>query len=56
MNRLYRASLLALYNLSIFTGILLLPLALAARRVGIPLPIHRVIDRLGAAYDSTSDE
>jgi hypothetical protein len=55
MNRLYRASLLALYQLSIFVGILLLPLALGARRLGIPLPIHRVIDRLGTAVDSADE-
>lgn len=55
MNRLYRASLLALYQLSIFVGILLLPLALGARRLGIPLPIHRVIDRLETAVEMTDD-
>ncbi|WP_332899171.1 hypothetical protein [Haladaptatus sp. CMSO5] len=52
MNRLYRATLLTLYQLSIFAGILLLPLALGARRLGIPIPIHRVIARLDEAYEA----
>ncbi|WP_336359409.1 hypothetical protein [Haladaptatus sp. ZSTT2] len=55
MNRLYRATLLTLYQLSIFAGILLLPLALGARRLGIPLPIHRIIDRLEMAIDSVDE-
>lgn len=48
----YRATLLALYQLSIALGIALLPLALAANRLGLTLPIHRVVERLGAAYEN----
>jgi hypothetical protein len=48
---LYRASVFALYQLSIVAGIALLPLALAAEQVGVRVPIGRVVDRLGDAYD-----
>lgn len=46
----YRAGVLALYQLSILFGIALLPVALLARRVGVSLPIGRVIARLDEAY------
>jgi hypothetical protein len=45
--------LFALYQMSLVAGILLLPVALVARRVGFTLPIHCAIDRLGSAYDRT---
>lgn len=51
-----RAVLFALYQLSIALGITLLPLALVARRVGVPLPLHRVIRRVGDAYDRAAAE
>ena len=47
---LQRATLLALYQASIVFGILLLPVALLARRGGVTLPIGRVVERLGRAY------
>jgi len=43
--------LLALYQTTLLLGILLLPVALLARRVGVPFPFHRLVRRLGAAYD-----
>ena len=49
----YRASLFALYQLSIAAGILLLPVALMTRRFGIHLPAGRIIDTLGEAYEAT---
>jgi hypothetical protein len=53
-SRLYNTTLLALYQLTVLLGIALLPVALAARRVGIELPIHKMIARLGDAYDETT--
>ncbi len=50
-SRLYRATLLGLYQLSLITGIVLLPFALATRRLGLPLPVHRLVTRLGSAYE-----
>jgi hypothetical protein len=49
--RLYRGGLFALYQLSLVLGILFLPLALGLRQVGVSLPFHRMVDRLGSAYD-----
>jgi hypothetical protein len=50
----YRAWLLALYQLTVATGILLMPVAMLARRVGLRLPMAGLIDRLDAAYESAS--
>ena len=49
-----RATLLVLYQFSILLGILVFPLALAARHAGVPLPMHRVIERLGSAYENAA--
>jgi hypothetical protein len=47
-----RATLFALYQASIILGIVLLPVALLARHGGITIPIHRIVDRLGRAYQN----
>ncbi len=49
--KMYRASLFALYQSCVVLGILLLPIALAANRVGITLPIGQLIKRLDSAYE-----
>lgn len=48
-----RIVLFALYQFSLLVGVLLFPVALAASRVGLRFPFHRVIDRLDAALDAT---
>jgi hypothetical protein len=48
---LYRASVFALYQFSIVVGIALMPLALVANRAGLPLPVGRLVERLGEAYE-----
>jgi len=50
-SRLYRTTLLALYQFSLLLGILMMPLALVARKVGLTLPVHRLVARLGDAYE-----
>jgi hypothetical protein len=50
----YRLGVFALYQFSIIAGIALFPLALLARRAGVSLPLHRVIRRLGDAYERAS--
>ena len=50
-SRLYRTTLLALYQMSLLLGILVMPFALVARQVGVTLPVHRVVTRLGDAYE-----
>lgn len=52
MGLLQRATLFALYQTSILLGILLLPVALLARRGGVTIPIGRLVDRLGRAYEN----
>ncbi|WP_256300078.1 hypothetical protein [Haloarchaeobius salinus] len=54
IDRAYTASLFALYQLSIAAGIVLMPLALAMRQLGVSLPIHRVVESLGTAYDEAN--
>jgi hypothetical protein len=53
-SKLYNATVFALYQFSVVLGIVLLPIALAARRAGVELPIHRMIDRLGSAYENAA--
>lgn len=52
IDRVHRATLFALYQLSIALGICMLPLALAANRVGLRLPIHRLVDGLESKYEA----
>lgn len=51
---LYRTTLFALYQTTLLLGVLMLPVALAVRQVGLTLPIGRMIERLGDAYHSTA--
>lgn len=51
-NRAYHATLFALYQFSIAIGICMMPLAIAARQAGVTLPVHRLIETIGDAYES----
>ncbi|WP_226012953.1 hypothetical protein [Halomicrobium salinisoli] len=51
-SQLYSGVVFALYQLSVLAGILLLPVALLARRLGLSVPMHRVVRRLEAAHES----
>lgn len=55
-SQLYRGAMLALYQFSLLLGIVLLPVALVVRQAGITLPIHRMIARLGDAYENAAEE
>ena len=50
---LERTTLFALYQLSLLTGLLLLPVALLASRGGLTLPVGRLVERTGRAYAAT---
>jgi hypothetical protein len=50
-----RLTVFALYQITVLFGILLVPVALAARRLGIQLPIGNLIERLDTAYDRTAN-
>ncbi|MFB6301710.1 MAG: hypothetical protein ABEH78_02440 [Haloferacaceae archaeon] len=51
-----RTGLLALYQLTVTFGIVLMPVALLVRRAGINLPIRQLVERLGAAYDRVNEQ
>ena len=51
MKGAYRATLLALYQITLVIGILMMPIALATQRVGVHLPIDRAVLRLKEAYE-----
>jgi hypothetical protein len=55
-SRVYHATLFALYQLCIVVGILAMPLAIATRQVGYTLPLHRLIENVGEAYDDVRQE
>ncbi len=54
IDRIKQATLFALYQFSIALGITLLPLAVALDRVGLTLPMHRIVERVGSAYEQTA--
>lgn len=54
IDSLQRITLFALYQFTVALGILLMPVALAARQAGVSLPIGRLIDAVGTAYDDTA--
>ena len=56
IQRVYRTTLFALYQISLALGIVLMPFALAMNRAGVTLPVHRIIENLGDAYESVSAE
>lgn len=50
-----RYALFALYQLTVVLGILLLPLAMAMRRAGVPLPVGRLLTTVGEAYENAAE-
>jgi hypothetical protein len=54
IDRIKVATLFALYQTSIAFGIVLLPVAMMFNKLGVTLPIHRVVDALEAALDEGS--
>ena len=50
----YRVSTYVLYQLTLLLGIVMMPVALLARRLGLRLPIRRLIEATGQAYQNAS--
>jgi len=50
-SRPYTAALFVLYQLSLFAGILLFPVAVLTRQVGLDLPVGRAVSWLRSAYE-----
>lgn len=51
MERLYRTTLFTMYQLTLFIGIALLPVALLTQRFGVHLPLDRAVLGLKEAYE-----
>lgn len=51
MSALRRAGLFALYQVTLAFGIVLMPVALLVRRAGVALPVGRLVESIGGAYD-----
>jgi len=51
MERFTRATLFALYQLTLIAGIALLPLALVTRQFGVKPPVDRMVTRTREAYE-----
>ncbi|WP_380676417.1 hypothetical protein [Salinigranum sp. GCM10025319] len=51
----YRAGLLVAYQFAVFLGILMMPVALLARRVGVTLPVGRLVQALDDAYTEVAE-
>lgn len=47
-----KAGLLVLYQFTVALGILLMPVALLARRAGVRLPVGRLVAAVGTAYEN----
>lgn len=50
-----RFTLFAMYQFVVVVGLLLLPVALFARRFGVVLPIGDLIEATEAAYEQTAE-
>jgi hypothetical protein len=53
MERIHRVSLLVLYQFALVVGIALLPVAMVTDRLGLRIPAHRLVRRLGNAYEQS---
>jgi hypothetical protein len=52
LSRIRNATLFALYQTSIAAGIVLLPVAVVLGRLGLTLPVHRLVESLGDALEA----
>ena len=55
-SRPYRITVAAAYHLSLVAGIVLMPLALLARQIGLSLPLDRILRRLATAYEHATPD
>jgi hypothetical protein len=51
MERLYHATVFALYQIALMAGIALMPLALVTQRFGVRLPVDRAVLGLKERYE-----
>jgi hypothetical protein len=53
-SQLHKTTLLALYQLSLVLGIVLFPIAMITQRLGVRLPVERLVTGLNEAYEQAS--
>ena len=53
-SQLHKTTLLALYQLSLVLGIVLFPIAIITQRLGVRLPVERLVTGLNEAYEQAS--
>lgn len=51
IERVRSAVLLGIHQITVATGILLFPIALFAKRLGLAIPLHRILQEIESAYD-----
>ncbi|WP_394327245.1 hypothetical protein [Halopelagius inordinatus] len=51
---MHRGVTFVLYQLTLMLGILMMPVALFTRRLGVTLPVNRLVDAAGTAYERAS--
>ena len=49
---MYRGGLFVLYQILVVVGIVMMPVALLARRAGVNLPLARALKTVGEAYEA----
>jgi hypothetical protein len=52
---LHRGTTFVLYQLTLALGILMMPVALFARQLGVRLPVNRLVEAAGAAYERAEE-
>lgn len=52
LHAIERTTLFAAYQLSLLVGIVLLPFAVVVRQGGLTLPVGRLVERAGRAYEA----
>ena len=52
---MYRGGLFVLYQMLVFVGIVMMPVALLARRAGVNLPLARALETVGNAYEAADE-
>lgn len=55
IERITRPILFGAYQLSLLIGVVLLPLAVLIGRLGVTLPVHRLVEAVSRAYDRSTD-
>lgn len=54
IHAMHRGVTFVLYQLTLMLGILMMPVALFTRRLGVTLPVNRIVDAAGTAYERAS--